>query len=413
MRCETNHRRGFLVFEQMRDEALKRDLSLCEWPLVEGRKNFTSFDQRHQLLKEIGRHYLNLSKHALFFESLEDWDTVCRAYVQALWFGVAVEQRESLSVSFLWALMRFDCREQAEMGSDHGKRGCKASKLFGVVERGEFSGDSCDVCFAIELVRKELRRQRTTGIGVCGDQADAVAARCIAGNAKHRRAMHGEAMNDWIKFSRITRREDDAVVFVLQSCFQQFEVSLAKSLVLIKSDFYMQPYSCLGGSPYSGSQGVEKVGDLFWKNDCNFDSSIELQCLRRKIGFVAQLLGHLQNARFGLRAYAGSFVQCPIYRADRDAQCLCDVFDAGSFRVAIHRVRRWSKRCKTYTTALSYRPRGIFRFGLRRAYRDFRSQSILQQQFLVGSGDVDRMVGGRGRYRAPKSKRSNFAKRSL
>src|ERR1700737_2961235 len=103
MRCETNHWRGFLVFEQ-----------IGERTLIEGCENFACLNQGSQLLEEIGCDYLNLPQKTLLFQSLEDRDAVGRADIQALRFGVTPEQSKGLSVRFLGTFVRFDRRKQAE-----------------------------------------------------------------------------------------------------------------------------------------------------------------------------------------------------------------------------------------------------------------------------------------------------------
>ena len=68
-----------MLFEQIGDKTLERNLSLRERALIKGRENFSGLDQGDQLLEEIGCDHLNLPQQTLFFKSLEYRDTVCRA----------------------------------------------------------------------------------------------------------------------------------------------------------------------------------------------------------------------------------------------------------------------------------------------------------------------------------------------
>jgi len=70
MRCKTDHRRGFLIFEQIGDKAFERDLSLRKRTLIEGCKNLSSLDQRNELLEEIGCDDLNLSEQSFLLKGL-------------------------------------------------------------------------------------------------------------------------------------------------------------------------------------------------------------------------------------------------------------------------------------------------------------------------------------------------------
>src|SRR3984957_13634472 len=123
MRRETNHRRGFLLFEQICDKALERDLSLRERSLIESGKDLSCLDQGNQFLKEIGRHDLDLPKEVLFLKSPEDGNAVRCADVQTLRLRFAVQQCDRLPIGFLGTFMGLDRRQQVEMRSEHGKWG--------------------------------------------------------------------------------------------------------------------------------------------------------------------------------------------------------------------------------------------------------------------------------------------------
>src|SRR5260370_10747164 len=154
MRCETNHGRGFLVFEQIRDEAFECDLPLRERALIEGCKDLSCFDQGNQLLEEIGRDHLNLPQLTLFFQGLEDRNAVCRTNIQALRGYIALEQRQGLSIGLLGTFMRFEDRKQAERRRKHGKGRSEAAQFLGMIESGELTGDGSDMRLSIELVRE-------------------------------------------------------------------------------------------------------------------------------------------------------------------------------------------------------------------------------------------------------------------
>src|SRR5271156_5134860 len=121
MRCESDHRRGLLLFEKIADEAFKRNLSLSERTLIERCENFAGLDQRDQLLEQIGCDDLNLSKQAFLFKRLENRNAVCCADIQALRLRFTAEQRNCLAIRFPGTFMRLDRRKQAEMRSKHGK----------------------------------------------------------------------------------------------------------------------------------------------------------------------------------------------------------------------------------------------------------------------------------------------------
>src|ERR1700730_18874987 len=69
MRRETNHGRGFLLFEQIGEKALECDLSLRERSLIKSGKDFSRLDQRDEFLEEIGRDHLHISKQSVFLTS--------------------------------------------------------------------------------------------------------------------------------------------------------------------------------------------------------------------------------------------------------------------------------------------------------------------------------------------------------
>src|SRR5216683_6206030 len=391
MRCETNHWRGFLVFEQIGDKTLERHLSLRERTLIEGCENFSGLDQGNQLLEEIGCDHLNLPQQTLLFKSLKHRNTVRSTDIQTLRFCIALKQSQGLSIRFLGTFMRFDCRKQAEMRSKHGKRGSEAAQLFGMIQSGQLPGDGSDMRFPIELVGQQLRRQGTTGICVRRYQTNALTARRITGDTKHRDSLLGQTMNDRIKLSWISRGKDDAVIPLLQPGLQQFRISLPEPRIFIEGDFYVQPDGRGCSGTYTGTQWVEKVRDLLRKNDRYFDSAVELQCLRSEVGLVSQLFGHLLNACLGLQADACTLVQDSIYRADRDTESFSDVFDASGFGCGLHRPQDSGMRRKIHAKAIAYRPYDFSVFRSRRAYRELPQQSILQARFVVRMGVHNRI----------------------
>src|SRR5258708_39910242 len=277
MRCETNHRRGFLVFEQIGDKTLERDLSLRERSLVEGRENPARLNQGNQILEEVGRDHLNLPQQTLLFKSLKDRNAVGRTDIQALWLGITLKQSKGLSIRFLGTFVRFDGRKQTEMGSEHSKRCSEAAQFLGVIESRELPSDGSDMCLSIELVGQQLRSQSATGICVRGHQTDAIAAGRVARDAKHRNALLRKAMNDWIELSWISRGEDNAVVRLFQSGFQALAVPLPHPRILMKGDLYVKSDGGVCSGLYSGTQGIEEMRDLLRKNNRDFDSAVELQ----------------------------------------------------------------------------------------------------------------------------------------
>src|ERR1700733_4131585 len=226
MRRETNHGRGFLLFEQIGEKALECDLSLRERSLIKSGKDLSRLDQRNEFLEEIGRDHLKFAKQSFFLKSLEDRDAVCRTNVETLRLRLSVQQCHRLAISFLGTLMRLDRRQKAKVRSKHRQRGRESAKFFGVIEGGKFPRDGGDMGLAGKLMRQKFGSQSTAGVRVGGYQTDASAGGGIAGNAKHCGALCRQPVDDRIKLSWVSGGEDDAVALILQFRLEHLEVSL-------------------------------------------------------------------------------------------------------------------------------------------------------------------------------------------
>src|SRR5258708_24223471 len=279
------------------------------------------------------------------------------------------------------------------MGSEHSKRCSEAAQFLGVIESSELPSDGSDIRLSIELVGQQLRSQSATGICVRGHQTDAIAAGRVARDAKHRNALLRKAMDDWIELSWISRGEDNAVVRLFQSGFQELGFPLPHPRILMKGDLYVKSDGGVCSGLYSGTQGIEEMRDLLRKNNRDFDSAVELQGLSGQVGFVSQPFGHLLNACFGLQTDARALVQRSIHRSDRHTECFGDVFDASSFRCGLHRSQDSGMRRKIYAKAIVNRLHDFSGLCSRRAYREFHCQSILQPRLVVIPGDFDRAAG--------------------
>ena len=347
MRCETNHGRGLLIFKQIGHKAFERDLPLRERTLIECCKNLPGLDQRNELLEEIGCDHLNLSEQSLFFNSLEYGNTIRRADIQTLWLCFAAEQSQRLSISFLWTFMRLDCWQQGEVRRKHRKGSCEATKFLRMIDGGKFASHGRDVSFATQFVRQKLRCQRAACISMRRDQANATTTGRIAGDAEHCSATVGQASDDRIKLSRVSRGKDDAVVPLFQSGLQHLRISLPKAGILVEDYIDMHADGGICRSSNAGAQRVKEMRDLFRENNSYLDSAVQLQRLRGEIGSISQSLCRLPHTFFRLGADAGTLVQRTIHRTDRDAKFSRDVFDARSLGRIFHKIRRSSKNRKT------------------------------------------------------------------
>jgi hypothetical protein len=377
MRRKANHGRGFLIFEQIGDEAFKRDLSLRKGTLIERCKNLPGLDQRNELLEEIGCDHLNLSKQSFFLKSLQHRNTIRRADIQPLRPAVTAEQRKRLSIGLLGTFMRLDSWQQSEMRSKHGEGSCEAAKFFRVVDSGKFTSHRSHMSLATQFVRQKLGRQRTTCVCVRRNETNTTTTWRIAGDAKHRSAVVGQTTDNRIKFSRITRGKDNAVVPLLQLGLQHLGISVSEARIFMEDHIDVHSNGSICRSPDAGAQRVEEMRDLFGENHSDLDSPVELQRLRSEIGSISQSLCRLPHTFFRLWADPGTFMQCTIHRADRDAKFSRNVFDTRSLRRIFHKIRNWNKKYKSHVTAITQQMRDFPIFQLRRAYRDFLSQSIL------------------------------------
>src|ERR1700733_162952 len=397
MRCETKYGRGLLLFKQVSHEVFKGDLSLSKWPLVKSRENLTVFNQRHQLSKEICRDDLDFSQQTLFMKRLKHRGTVCCAYIQPLRLHLFADKRQRLPVGFLGTLMRFDCRTDAGMRSNHCKGCRKATKLFGMVKRGKFTSDCGDMRLAIKLQSEKLGGQRSAGVGMCRDQADSAAVRGVARHAEHRSPMLRQPVNDRVKLSRVPRCEDNAVVIFLQSGFEKLQIPISETRVFVKRDLNVHSNRCCSRFAYAGAQRVEEVRDFFGEDNGDLYSAIEPQRLSREIRFVAQLVLHLLDLRFCLQAAASTVVQSTIHSSNRYPECLSYFFNSRVLRCAIHRFYSGSIERRFHRTGILHPQNSPFVMNFCGGSRDLHGQSI--PRLTRGLAPVDPDQGKNLRYR--------------
>ena len=78
MRSETDNWLRLAALQQTFEQALEGKLTLREGALVDRSQHFACFNQRHDLLKEIGSDNLHLAEEIQFFQRLEDGRAVLR-----------------------------------------------------------------------------------------------------------------------------------------------------------------------------------------------------------------------------------------------------------------------------------------------------------------------------------------------
>src|SRR5271156_5564935 len=148
-----------------------------------------------------------------------------------------------------------------------------------MIKCSEFASDGSDICLADEPESEKFRGQSSARIRVRRDQADAVAARGIAGDAEHRRSLTGQTVDDRIEFSRVAGSKDNPVVLLLEPRFQCFGVSIPEPGILMKCEPHVEADGRGRGRANSFPQRIEEMRDLFGENDGYLNSPVQLQGL--------------------------------------------------------------------------------------------------------------------------------------
>src|ERR1700744_1406685 len=99
MRGQANQRLWFASFDQAFEQALKSKFSLGKWALIHGSEYLAIFNQRYDLLKQIGSNNLHLTQEPEFFQRFKHGHAIGSAHVQAFGLRLASHQLERLQRS--------------------------------------------------------------------------------------------------------------------------------------------------------------------------------------------------------------------------------------------------------------------------------------------------------------------------
>lgn len=133
-----------------------------------------------------------------------------------------------------------------------------------------------------------------------------------------------------IKFARIARGHDHAVIVMARVGFQQFDIALADMGVGAKIQIDAHPDHPVCRSPNALPERVEKGSNLARQSNGDAQMAIQLEASGYNVRPVVKLLGHFEDLRAGGGADARPVVERAIDSANRDPQRLRDLLDTGA-----------------------------------------------------------------------------------
>ncbi len=181
----------------------------------------------------------------------------------------ALHQCHCLAVSVPGSLVTFERGHQRQMRRLNGERRGKATELFRMVQREQFSAEDGDLRFARQFVSKQFGCHRSTDVSMDGHRTDTFGIGCIAAHAHHRRAASRELANQRVELPGVAGKKDHSVVALSQCGFDRVGVSRANTRILMKLQIDLHSNHVVRCGANAGAQRVEEVGDVFWQNHAN------------------------------------------------------------------------------------------------------------------------------------------------